>query len=129
MYTYGMRYLVPVGRAEEALTIMRKSMRLNPHHMEHQHGMLAYPLYMLRRYNEAIATINRQTKPRIDVLAILAGSYAQLGQLEKARAVIDQIRNSRPDYTLAKFAKSQRFKNPKDAMHWQEGPRKAGLPE
>jgi TolB-like protein/class 3 adenylate cyclase/Flp pilus assembly protein TadD len=129
LMNYGEGYLVPVGRAEEGLETMKRAMRLNPRHPDRWHGNLAYALYMLGRYEEAIASIIKVSKSRVDHRTLLAGSYAYLGQMDRARAVVEEILRTWPDYNLKAFARSRQFKKPEDAARWVDGPRKAGLPE
>ncbi len=129
LMNYGFAYLASVGRAEEGVDIVKKAMRLNPRHPERWHGNLAIALYVLGQYEQAISSIKRVTKPRIDHLAILAGSYAQLGQSDRAREVVEKILRDRSDYSVEKISDRKKFKYNEDAQRWREGFRKAGLPE
>ena len=126
---YGFGYLLPVGKAQESLETMLRAMRLNPHHPDRYHGHLAFALYMLDRCDAAIPALHRVSNMQIDHRTILAGCYAQLGEMEKAQAVVAEILYIQPDYNLGAFAKSRQFKNSEDAEKWLKGPRKAGLPD
>jgi TolB-like protein/class 3 adenylate cyclase/Flp pilus assembly protein TadD len=129
LMNYGIGYLLLVGRAKESLETMGRAMRLNPHHPERYHGHFAFALYMLDRCEEAVAALHRVSKMQIDHRTILAGCHAKLGQMEKARVIVEEILRLQPDYNLNTFAKSRQFKNSGDAKKWLEGPRKAGLSE
>jgi tetratricopeptide (TPR) repeat protein len=83
----------------------------------------------LGRYDEAIEYLKQVNKLRIDKITLLAGSYTQLGQMDKAGTVIEEVLRKRPDYSLEKFSQSLQFRRPEDATRWLEEPRKAGLPE
>jgi adenylate cyclase len=58
-----------------------------------------------------------------------AATYAQLGELEKARAEADEVLRIEPSYTIEGTAKRiVVFKHANDADRFLEGLRKAGLP-
>ena len=60
---------------------------------------------------------------------MLAATYAQLGRLDEARAEAAAT-TDRPKYTIeGTFRRVSAFKYPKDAEHFVDGLRKAGLPE
>ena len=60
----------------------------------------------------------------------LAATYAQLGQLEEARAEAAEVLRLQPNYTIAGTTRRVvGFKDPKDDKHFFDGLRKAGLPE
>jgi adenylate cyclase len=60
----------------------------------------------------------------------LAATYAQLGELDKARAEVDEVLRVNPNYTIEGTQRQlSMFKRPEDAEHFFDGLRKAGLPE
>ena len=61
---------------------------------------------------------------------MLAATYAQLGRLDEARAEAAATLRIEPKYTIeGTFRRVSAFKYPKDAEHFVDGLRKAGLPE
>jgi adenylate cyclase len=59
----------------------------------------------------------------------LASAYAQLGQLEEARAEAAEVLRINPGFTIQRYKRLLVFKHPEDAEHRVDGLRKAGLPE
>jgi adenylate cyclase len=60
----------------------------------------------------------------------LAATYAQLGDMEKARAEAAEVRRIAPRWTIEGAGKQlNTFKRTEDAEHFFDGLRKAGLPE
>jgi len=120
--------LAVCGRAEEGIRMVRRAMRLNPHHPEWYWSMLAIGLYAARRYEEALDAYRRIAvwkKPWH--LARLAACYAQLGRLDEARAQAAEVLRLDPDFRLSNVKLF--YRNPADAEVSFEGMRKAGLPE
>jgi adenylate cyclase len=116
------------GRAEEGIQMVRRAMRLNPHHPEWYWSMLAIALYAARRYEEALDAYRRIAvwkKPWH--LARLAACYAQLGRLDEARAQAAEVLRLDPGFRLSNVKLF--YRNPADAEASFEGMRKAGIPE
>ena len=59
----------------------------------------------------------------------LASAYAQLGQLEEARAEAAEVLRINPGFTIESYKRLVVYKDPKDTEHRLDGLRKAGLPE
>jgi adenylate cyclase len=90
--------------------------------------------YMLKRYADAVRLLRDCTSPPPNLLHLqffLASAYAQLGQLEEARAETAEVLRIDPSFTVAKSKRTYLYfwKNPSDAEHIIDGLRKAGLPE
>ena len=88
--------------------------------------------YMLKRYSEAIPYLREGASRAPNWRRShgpLAATYAQLGQLENARAEASEVLRIEPDYTIDRHRRLVPFKDPKDAEHFFDGMRKAGLPE
>jgi adenylate cyclase len=95
--------------------------------------LLGAAYYMLKRYREALALlrecISRAPNMR-NAHVWLAATYAQLGQLEEARAEVAEVLRIEPKYTIDGTERRLRsFKFPEHAEHFFDGLRKAGLPE
>jgi hypothetical protein len=54
---------------------------------------------------------------------------AQSGQLEEAKAEAAEVLRINPGFTIESTKRFLAWKNPKDAEHFIDGMRKAGLPE
>ena len=90
---------------------------------------------MLHKYAEALPLL-RECVSRAPNLrsgrAWLAATYAQIGQLDEARAEAAEVLRIEPRYTIdgtARRAAGAWIKSPDDAEHYFDGLRKAGLLE
>ena len=72
------RRLAYLGRAEEGVALIKKAMRLNPYHPLWYLMFFGTANYAARRYEEAIAVLERMTTPTPESRLYLAASYAQL---------------------------------------------------
>jgi tetratricopeptide (TPR) repeat protein len=61
--------------------------------------------------------------------AVLISSLAQLNLLEEAKEAVDNFLENSPNETISNLRKVLPFKRPDDAQRFEEGLRKAGLPE
>lgn len=74
-----------LGDPERALNAARKARRLNPGHPLWYHLCEALPLYLLRRFEEALVAAIPAQLCFVDAPAVRAAAAAQLGDLERAR--------------------------------------------
>jgi adenylate cyclase len=125
---YGWR-LPGLGRAEEAVESIKKAMRLNPVYPNWYGQALMFALYNARRYKEAIAVADTVRVSHLRTFLVLAGSYAQLGQLDDAHESAAKALEKQPGFSLRAWREIHRFARPEDSEHYFEGLRKAGLPE
>jgi TolB-like protein/class 3 adenylate cyclase/rhodanese-related sulfurtransferase len=87
------RVLNFIGRAEDAEQSARLAMRLDPHYPPDYLRLLGLSLFHQQRYAEAAELIERVVSRQSEVyddLRTLASAYGHLGQLEKARAVVEK---------------------------------------
>ena len=103
--------------------------RLNPYSPDWYLEGLGTGYYHSRRYEEAIAALNRMSRSNPSSGVYLAASYAQLGREAEAQAMTAGILEAAPDFSGAHWAEMQPYKNQADRDHYVEGMRKAGLPE
>jgi adenylate cyclase len=120
------------GRAIEGVQVVRKAMRLNPHHPEYWEMQFGPILFDARQYEEAIATLEslRSLDP-ILVWLYLAANHAALGHDEQARNAVARVIALTPEATIAQCTTPLMapYKSPDDMQHFRENLRKAGLPE
>jgi adenylate cyclase len=88
---------------------------------------------MLKQYSQALPLlqecVSRMPNSRPGH-SLLAATYAQLGNNEKARAEAAEVLRIEPKYTVeGTQARLSGFKRTQDAEHYFEGLRKAGLPQ
>ncbi len=121
--------LAHLGRADEGIEVIKKAMRLSPHYPDWYLECLGTGYYHARRYEDAIAALNRMSRNNPNSSVYLAASYAQSGREAEARAVATGILEAKPDFCLKRWAEKEAFKNQADLNHFVDGLRKAGLPE
>jgi adenylate cyclase len=131
-YGFGLLFL---GEPAKAIEVVEANLRLDPRPIPaYSYGLMGIANYMIKRYPDAVRLLrdckSRGPNPTV-VHLVLASAYAQLGQLEEARAEIAEVLRIDPDFTVAKSKQTYLyfFKNPSDAEHNIDGLRKAGLPE
>jgi len=124
---------VLAGQARRAIDVLDAYMRLDPLYAPYAFGFLGFAHYMLKQYPQALAALGEcvlQVPTFRSARAWLAATYAQLGRMEEARAEAAELVRIQPDYTIAGVPRLiVGFKSPKDAKHFFDGLRKAGLPE
>jgi adenylate cyclase len=90
------------------------------------------PPITLKRYRDAVhwhrEHISRQPIAPWSYVG-LACAYAQLGQLEEARAAAAELLRINPGFTIEREKRFLVYKDPKDLERDIDGLRKAGLPE
>ena len=81
------------GRHEEALETFAKVIQLNPKPPAYVHEYRALALYLGGRHDEALTALEQVTTPtKSDLhLELLAAANAQLGRIDKAKTVVDQM--------------------------------------
>jgi TolB-like protein/Tfp pilus assembly protein PilF len=61
--------------------------------------------------------------------AVLVAALGQLGRLDEAKHYLAELRNSRPDFSIAFVEATHLFGDRADMAHYCDGLRKAGVPE
>ena len=115
--------------AQAGIEVIKKAIRLNPHHPDWYDRVLGNAAYRARNYEAAIAVLNNVKQHVRLSRAVLAASYAQLGQLDAASAQVNETLKLDPDATVERLSKIEVFANPADRDHYREGLHKAGFPE
>jgi TolB-like protein/class 3 adenylate cyclase/Tfp pilus assembly protein PilF len=120
--------LVYVGRAEQAVEQINRAMRNTPLRAERYLAVLGWCAYQARRYEEALAALEKIENPSSAALRNLAATYAQLGLVNQAEEEARRSLRREPNYRLAE-ERNQPYQSRLALEHWLEGLRKAGLPE
>jgi len=95
--------LAYMGRFEESIARYRQAMRLNPHHQDNWYWNLAWTQYAAGHCREALRSMQQMQPLPNMARRELAPIYVCLGEVDKARAVMDEFRKHEPDYTLADY--------------------------
>src|SRR5262249_45828982 len=115
-----------------AIEVLEANLRLDPFQNPSRLGYMGHALYMLKRYGEALPPLRQcaSSLPHFRIAHLwLAVTYAQLGRLAEAQAEATEVLRLEPDFTIERRMRTVIYKDPKDATHFADGLRKAGLPE
>jgi len=124
------------GSFEEAITLVKSAMRLNPHYPSWYLQPLAMAYTMIGEHEKAIASYKELLGLRRDArgniipsLLGLAINYMLIGQEDEARAFAEEIMEINPKLSLEWLQKVTNFKGPLYLNKHLEALRKAGLPD
>lgn len=121
------------GEPDESIKNNEIAIRLNPRDISifFRYSGLAMAHFVAGRYSEAVQwarkCIHRKPSWRVGH-AVLATSLAHLNLLEEAKEAVNNYIANIPNETISKL-RFLPFKNHDDARRFEEGLRKAGLPE
>jgi TolB-like protein/class 3 adenylate cyclase/Flp pilus assembly protein TadD len=113
-------------RSEEAIALLKNAMRLNPFYPDQYLWHLGGAYFNLKRYEEAIHTIQGMQNPT-EGRRLMAASYGHLGRLTEARTEAAKVLQAHPDFSVDHWAAVQPDKDAADVEHFVEGLQKAGL--
>jgi len=122
--------LTSAGRPEEAVELVNKAIRLNPFPPNWYFLSLGNAFFAMGRYEEAVGSYKRTFERSPDFLLTkigLAAAYGALGGEEDARAAAIEVLRINPKFSLERFAEGLLYKDQKDADHYINALRKAGL--
>jgi TolB-like protein/cytochrome c-type biogenesis protein CcmH/NrfG len=120
------------GRWQEAYEATKRAMRLSPRDPSSAiyRGIAAYAQFVGKNYDEAIALSREAIRQRGDLTGayrVLTVAAGMTGQIEMARAALDELRRIQPNISLDWIATQLPWKLDADREHYLEGFRRAGL--
>jgi adenylate cyclase len=123
-----------LGEPEVAIERLQRAMRLSPldplmPFVQHATG---FAHCIAGRYDEASSWANKtiqQMPNRASAIRLLAASSALGGRLEEAQKLMARARQIDPAYRVSDVKAYIPFRRPEDLARYEEGLRKAGLPE
>jgi adenylate cyclase len=124
-----------VGKAEDAIELLERAIRLNPNPPLWYFGALGSAYQYAGRYKDAIATYKRVLKRDSSFLMVqvgLASSYSLAGYEGEARATIQELLKKDPELSIKSVRalfKRRPYKDESVYDYLIEALRKAGLPE
>jgi TolB-like protein/class 3 adenylate cyclase len=118
--------LAHCGRSEEAITLLSKSLLLNPFYPDQYLWYLGGAYFNLKQYENAVKALKRMNSPT-EGRRLLAACYAYLGKKEEARFQASKVMEAYPNFKLEYWTKVQPDVNPEDTEHFVNGLRLAGL--
>jgi len=116
-----------LGQPEEGIEWIRKAMRLNPYHPARFWSHLGRACFVARRYAEAIDALKCIAQPDAMQHALLAASYARLGNAAAAAQHRDAALAQTPAFTVDEHLATLHYKRPDDLEHHRQGLHEAGF--
>ncbi len=117
-----------LGRPEEGIRYFLQARRVDPYFESIWYWhLLGITYFNARRYEEAVATLDRSTRPPPWILAYKAAAHSQAGQMEAANELRAKIDQRFPDFRAVMLLEKEPFRNPADLRHLASGLYKAGL--
>jgi TolB-like protein/class 3 adenylate cyclase/Tfp pilus assembly protein PilF len=92
-----------LGKPEQALETIERSMRLNPYYEESYYNPVRSACYFTGQYEKAIATIKKKKEVGFFDQLFLTMSHAQLGQEEEAAHAAAELLQRDPDHSAEQF--------------------------
>jgi adenylate cyclase len=117
-----------LGQPEEGIEWIKKAMRLNPYHPPRFWNHLGRACYCAERYPEAVEALSRITQPDHTHHALLAASFAQMGNAAAAATHAAEVLEREPKFSVAAYFATQHYKHEADRRRLEAGLLKAGLP-
>jgi adenylate cyclase len=127
-------YLHWVGRGEEAVAAVRKSMELNPKYLHGRNPLyqdtMGEVCFTAGLYEESISNLRKSIEkfgsgPNRD--PFLIASYSMLGRMQEAKESAQQWLKADPSFTLSSWGFGRLYKRSEDSERLYEALRKAGL--
>jgi adenylate cyclase len=118
------------GRPEEGIEVIEKGMRRNPRYPPNDLLQLGNAYRVAGRYKEALVPLKKVLTLNPNSAAArrtLAACYAEVGQLEEARAEMAEALRLNSNYSLEWVRQNTPYKDPADLERWIAALRKAGL--
>jgi adenylate cyclase len=124
--------LTYAGRAEEAILLLEKAIRLNPFGPSRYFLTYGHALRATGRFEEAVLAYKKalQREPNNFFAHLnLSGTYSMMGLEKEARAEAGEVMKLNPKFSLDYLAKVSGFKDQSERDKIIDALRKAGLPE
>ena len=120
------------GRPERSLELIRKAMRLCPVCPSWYLWVLGTAYRLTCQIDSAIGAFEAAIKRDADYLAPLVGLASTLGEVgreEDAKTSVSEILRIDPDFSIKKYMGGLSYRDPAVSARFEDGLRKAGLPE
>ncbi len=122
--------LICIGRLEEAIELGERAIRLDPHYAGRYAFDLGHAYYLLGRYEEALAALQKTLAWHPNFLpahGLLAAVYSELGREAEARAEVAEVRRITPAFSLEGLRQRLPYKDPTVLERRLAALRQAGL--
>lgn len=118
------------GRVDEAETLLRQAMRLDPLHADWVRWNMAWIQWLGGKYDQALQTMNAMFEIPPMANRVLAIIYVSLGRQEEGRAAVQKLIDFDPGYSISDVERNYagKFKNSSELERIVTCLRDAGLP-
>jgi TolB-like protein len=128
---YGLA-LAYCGRWQEAASAAQRALLLSPRDplSAVYCGIASYAQFVGRNYDEAMRLAREGIRQRADFVGahrVLTAAAGMAGQINVARAALQELRRAQPNISLGWIAKEMPIKQDAEREHYLEGFRRAGL--
>jgi TolB-like protein len=120
------------GRPDRSLALVRKAMRLCPIYPSWYLWALGNAYRLTGQIESAVDAFEAGIKRNEDFLGLYVGLASTLGELgrdEDAKMSVSEILRLDPDFSISSYMKGLHYRDPAQMARFEEGLRKAGLPE
>ncbi|MCA2407362.1 adenylate/guanylate cyclase domain-containing protein [Rhizobium leguminosarum] len=117
------------GRASDAIELIQRALRLNPHPAGWYYWELGLAYYAAGQYEEAVKILRMEATYRSASRRILAASLAQLGRRDEATREAALFIATTPNFRISHWAAAQPARDVDTVERFVEGYRMAGLPD
>ena len=121
--------LLFVDETEQALAVIKRALRLNPHCPWWYNWVLGWSELRSGNAEAAIAAIEKIGRPIPESHLIVVAAYMLLGQEAEARAEAEALLQKDPDFSLTRWGAVQPYRNPEKLEEVVAVLRQAGLPD
>jgi adenylate cyclase len=134
-YEYKAWLMSMTGRPAEALPLVDRALSLDPESVGWAMRFACEADLLLGQFGDAVSACEKAGGTNSDwfIASYLAAAYANLGELDKARAAKDAILRTVPGYSIAQVRAKHYSDVPEYVTmaetNWYAGLRKAGIPE
>ncbi len=123
-----------LGEPEAAIERVERAMRLSPNepHVFGMQSAIALAHFFAGRPEESLAwalKAKRAHSHKVLATCVVAASAGLVGDEEEAKAAVDQLRQIDPNLRASVLNAYWPIRRPADLATWEEGLRRAGLPE
>ena len=120
------------GGEQEAVDLFEQAMRLSPKHPWWAPYAYGVSLHLVGREEEAVQSFKKAidlNPNHILPKAFLAAVYADLGQIDEARAIADEVKRLDPKFSASRLMQSHTLHDPVKDDKFKNLMKQAGLPE
>ena len=120
------------GQHAEAITLLKKAMRLSPYYPDYMVWMLGLAYTEAGQYEEAVQILRKSLERNPDHFlpyVRLAAALSELGRDVEARAAAAQVLRINPKFTITYWGRVSPYKDPAAWARHRNALLKAGLPE